>query len=58
MGPDSPTKSEAHKNENFICFAGDQTDEQAVANGPDVERPKSQSDELVEVNLADEKEEP
>lgn len=29
----------------------DQTDEQAVNNGPDAERPKNQGDELVEVNL-------
>lgn len=49
--------SEPHNHENLICVEDEQTDKQAVDNGPDIEKPKDQGDELVEVNLASENEE-
>lgn len=52
------SKSEPHNNENSICFAGDQTDKNEIDKEPDTERPKSQGNKLVEVNLAGKNEEP
>lgn len=51
-------ESEPHNYENSICVVDDQTDQQAANSGPDRELPEDQGDELVEVNLAGENEEP
>lgn len=51
-------ESEPHDQAESVYLADRPAGEQEVAKDIDMERPKSQGDELVEINLADESEEP
>lgn len=51
-------ESEPHDQTESVYLADRPTGEQEVAKDNDMERPKSQDDELVKINLTDESEEP
>lgn len=57
FGPNLSIESEHHNKDKFFCFAGESTSEQVIEEEMEMEKPKSQGDELVEVNVAGENEE-